>query len=154
MMSHRTLAREPLLIVGALWPLALLAPHLPGLPRPTGNFLPWRQELLVSLLLSITLAALFRRSAAEQAPPGARGVEGPLFLSAALYVSWVCLSALWAVNPAPALHLGAQWCAYFLFFVLMSLAAARPGVMRASLVSLGAAVWVLGLACVLETWLG
>jgi O-antigen ligase len=154
MMSHRTFAREPLLIVGALWPLALLAPHLPGLPRPTGNFLPWRQELLVSLLLSITLAALFRRGAVEQAPPGARGVGVPLFLSAALYVSWVCLSALWAVNPVPALHLGSQWCAYFLFFVLMSRAAARPEVMRASLVSLGAAVWVLGLACVLETWLG
>ncbi|HEX6183579.1 MAG TPA: O-antigen ligase family protein [Pyrinomonadaceae bacterium] len=153
-MSHRTPAREPLLIVGALWPLALLAPHLPGLPRPTGNFLPWRQELLVSLLLSVTLAALLRRGVKNQAPDGVRGFEVPLFLSAALYVSWVCLSALWAVNPTPALHLGAQWCAYFLFFVLMSRAASRPRVMRASLVSLGVSVWVLGLACVVETWLG
>jgi O-antigen ligase len=154
MISHRTFAREPLLIVGALWPLALLAPHLPGLPRPAGNFLPWRQELLVSLLLSATLAALFRRGAAGRAPQGVRGVEVPLFLSAALYVSWVCLSALWATHPAPALHLGAQWCAYLIFFVLMSRAASRPRVMRAAFVSLGAAVWVLGLACLLETWLG
>ena len=153
-MSYRNLAREPLLILGALWPLALLAPHLPGLPRPTVNFLPWRQELLVSLLLSVTLALLVRRGAAGQARPGARGVVVPLLLSAALYVSWVCLSALWATNPAPALHLGFQWCAYLLFFALMSRAAASPRVMHASFVSLGAAVWILALACALESWLG
>jgi O-antigen ligase len=154
MMSYRTLAREPLLVLGALWPLALLAPHLPGLPRSTAGFLPWRQELLVSLLLSATLVLLVRRSAASQAPHGVRGIEVPLFLSAALYVLWVCLSALWATHPTPAIHLGLQWCAYFIFFVLMSRAAARPRVMRACFVSLGVAVWVLGLACALESWLG
>ena len=58
----RTFAREPLRIVGVLWPLALLAPFVPGLPRPTNGGLTWRQEATTALLLSATFALLLLRT--------------------------------------------------------------------------------------------
>src|SRR5205085_6469790 len=55
-------AREPLRLVGVLWPLALLVPFVPGLPRPTNGGLTWRQEGTVALLLCATFALLWRRA--------------------------------------------------------------------------------------------
>lgn len=58
----RSFAREPQRIAGILWPLALLGPFVPGLPRPSNFVLTWRQESIVALLLTITFALLWRRA--------------------------------------------------------------------------------------------
>lgn len=60
--SVRTFLREPLRLVGVLWPLALLFPFVPGLPRPTNGGLTWRQEGTIALLLCATFALLWRRA--------------------------------------------------------------------------------------------
>ncbi|MDQ5837405.1 MAG: O-antigen ligase family protein, partial [Acidobacteriota bacterium] len=60
--SVRAFAREPLRLVGVLWPLALVFPFVPGLPRPTNGGLTWRQEGLVALLLCAAFALLWRRA--------------------------------------------------------------------------------------------
>ncbi|MDQ3917158.1 MAG: hypothetical protein M3348_01535, partial [Acidobacteriota bacterium] len=60
--SVRAFAREPLRLVGVLWPLALVFPFVPGLPRPTNGGLTWRQEGLVALLLCAAFAFLWRRA--------------------------------------------------------------------------------------------
>lgn len=60
--SVRTFLREPLRLVGVLWPLALIFPFLPGLPRPTNGGLTWRQESAIALLLCATFALLWRRT--------------------------------------------------------------------------------------------
>jgi O-antigen ligase len=60
--SVRAFAREPLRLVGVLWPLALVFPFVPGLPRPTNGGLTWRQESFVALLLCAAFALLWRRA--------------------------------------------------------------------------------------------
>lgn len=59
---RRLIANEPLWIFAVLWPVVFLAPLLPGLPKVWLSNLPWRQELVVSLLLLITFGLLLRRS--------------------------------------------------------------------------------------------
>src|SRR3954468_2953054 len=56
----RTLAREPLGVFAALWPLVLLAPFVPGIPQPAVAAPEWRQELALSALVSITLIVCAR----------------------------------------------------------------------------------------------
>lgn len=154
----RKLLAEPLLLLAWLWPLVILAPHVPGLPRPSLGGLPWRQELLLALLLSATLGLLWAR-AREGRGQRASATSTPragfvLVLCGAPFVAWVWLSSLWAARPHAATHLAFQWSAYVLFFALMTRAAGRPRVLRASFISLGAVVWVLALACAVESWAG
>ena len=152
----RKLLSDPLLIACALWPLALLAPHMPGLPRPAIQGLPWRQELLFALLLcaGLGLHALRPRAAGHNATHTDR-LHVWTLLAASVFAAWVWLSALWSANPFSAANLASQWSAYALFFALSTAAAStRPRVSRLAFVLAGVVVWILAASCAAETWTG
>lgn len=151
----RQFAREPLLIVCALWPLALLAPHIPGLPRPSIQGLPWRQELLFTLPLCLALALAARRGLrSDSLTTHADRLHVWTLLAAAVFTAWVWLSTLWSASPFSAANLASQWSAYTIFFALSVSSAARPRAARLAFVTAGIVVWILGLSCAVETWMG
>ncbi|MDQ3668433.1 MAG: O-antigen ligase family protein [Acidobacteriota bacterium] len=146
------LIREPPWIIGAMWPLVLLAPHLPGIPRPSVNGLPWRQELALTLLLTLTLGfLLIKRSGTEGQ---ARVYHNTIIPTgfAALFVIWMWLSIAWATDHYQTLHLAIQWSSYLVFFALIISAPAR--VIRSSFITLGIIIWMLAVACAIESWFG
>jgi O-antigen ligase len=160
----RTFAKDPLRIVGILWPLALLAPFVPGLPRPSNGGLNWRQEATVALLLSLTFALLWRR-ALNSGRRGETDVQKPrasvrrgrvaarlelsLVVPLAAFVLWSAASTLWAANVFPATHYALSWAAYLLFFLSMRRAAESTRLLRASLGLLAVVVVVIGAANVI-----
>jgi O-antigen ligase len=147
------LIREPLWFIAAMWPLVLLTVHLPGIPRASVNVLPWRQELALTLLLTLTLASLLVKGRRiERGACVARNTLLPLTL-AALFVSWVFLSTAWATDRYQALHLGLQWVSYLIFFGLMTFAAGAKA-LRSSFITLVLVIWMLAIACVIESWFG
>jgi O-antigen ligase len=152
MLSLQRFQRKPFLILGTLWPVVLLAPHLPGIPRPSVNGLPWRQELVLALLLTLTLGFfLVKRSGTEgQARTNRDTLVPPGF--AALFVVWIWLSVAWATDHYQALHLAIQWSSYLVFFSLIIAAPAK--VIRSSFITLGIIIWMLALACAIESWFG
>ncbi|MGB8509031.1 MAG: hypothetical protein WCD76_11660, partial [Pyrinomonadaceae bacterium] len=153
--DFRRLAREPLLILAVLWPFVLLTPHVPGLPRPSLGGLPWRQELFLSALLCLTLAVIITRTRAHSGVSTfPHRLELRPLLCGALFATWVWLSATWAALSSSATHLAFQWSAFLVFLALLSGPAARPRVVRASFKALGVVVWILGIACALESWFG
>ena len=144
------LRRNPLLLLGALWPAILLVPHIPGIPRPSVDSLPWRQELVLSLLLGVSLTLILaQRFKSTWSIPRPMQMSGAIGL---LFVIWIWFSALWARDTYPALHLALQWSLYLLFFALITFAPTR--VIRASIVSLVLVVCILGVSSVVESWLG
>lgn len=147
--------REPLWLVGTLWPITLLAPYLPGPPRPSLGGLAWRQEIVLAFLLTLTLSLLVNRSF-SRADYGVINGTGSdtksLLLTATLFTLWIAASVLWAANPYSAVHFAFQWGAYLTFFVLMREIAGRPRILRGSLYALGAVVWLLSISCLVE-WL-
>lgn len=151
--SIGTFLRYPLFLVGAIWPLILLAPHLPGIPRPSAGGLPWRQELGFSILLTLTLAFLIK--------PG-RGVARVMVerrtllvvSSLAIFAAWIWLSSAWAVAPYAAIHLGLQWSLYLAFFAIMTSLAKHPRMLHASVKTLAGVVCILAIACAIESWFG
>jgi len=150
----QSLLRDPLLIIGAMWPLVLLANQLP-LPivqRPSVSSLAWRQELALTFLITLTLGILLNKgNVIDRHIRIDRKRLIPLGL-AALFVLWILLSATWATDPYQAVHLGLQWTSYLVFFVLMTVARAR--VIRASFISLAVVVWILAISCAIESWFG
>ena len=147
------IVRQPLWIICAIWPLALLVPFVPGLPRPVPSGLLWRQEMLLAFLLCLTLAACAGR--AWQV--GARVLricrrELFLWLPLALFVSWSTASLLWAASSVPVLHYAFVWGAYLLFFLLLRSAAEQPRLLHASIKTVAVAVWILSVSCVVEFW--
>src|SRR5205085_430449 len=159
----RTFATEPLRIVGVLWPLALLAPFVPGLPRPSNGGPTWRQEATIALLLSATLALIWRRTRRRRRPgeTNARdyeranatvfnlhGLELTLAAMLAAFVLWAAASALWASDVLAAVHYALSWATYLLFFLSLSRAASDARLMRASLAVLAVAVLVISAASV------
>jgi O-antigen ligase len=140
MTSHfKRLIREPLWIIGAMWPLVLLAIHLPGIPRASVNLLPWRQELALALLLALTLGSLLlKKRGTEQRTGATRNT---------------LLSTAWATDRYHALHLGLQWLGYLIFFGLITFAAG-PKVIRSSFITLALVIWVLAISCAIESWFG
>lgn len=71
---------------------------------------------------------------------------------AALFVIWIWLSVAWATDHYQALHLAMQWSSYLVFFALIISAPAR--VIRSSFITLGIIIWMLAVACVIESWFG
>jgi O-antigen ligase len=141
---------EPLLVVSLLWPLALVAPFIPGIPRPQLSGLPWRQELLMALVLLCTMGALLLRRQAFSARPFLINYR-QLFLTGALllFALWSAASLLWATNPYPVIHHTSVWGIYLLFFLLMLQAARRPRLLAASLWAFAAAIFIISLASVI-----
>lgn len=138
---------DPRRLVGLLWPLALAAPFVPGLPRVANGGFTWRQELAVALILSAAFALMLRRArsgsaAAETGAPAGRLSAGLL----AAFVAWAAASALWATNVFAAAHYALSWVAYLLLFALLARACESRRVLGASLKTLGAVVLVVGAA--------
>lgn len=151
----RQFAREPLLLVCALWPLVLLAPHIPGLPRPSIQGLPWRQELLFALPLCLTLALSARRGLkSNNSDARADRLHVRTLLALSAFTAWVWLSALWSASPFSAANLASQWSAYTIFFALSVWAGSRPRASRLAFVTAGVVVWILGVSCAMESWVG
>jgi O-antigen ligase len=149
----RHLTRQPLRIIGVLWPLALLAPFMPGLPKPALNGLPWRQELIISLLLCATLALLAKQSKSF----AMRVLTVPrrdlcLLIPPILFVLWSAASILWSGAVSPAIHHTLEWSGYILFFALMRHVAARPRLLRASFITFGGVVFVISVSCIIGSW--
>ncbi len=140
-------------MIGAMWPLVLLTVHLPGIPKALVNLLPWRQELALALLLTLTLGfILVIGRDTGRGVSATRNTLLPITL-AALFVSWVLLSTAWATDRYQALHLGLQWLGYLTFFSLMTLAAGAKAI-RSSFITLAVVIWVLAIACAIESCFG
>ncbi|MFN2455343.1 MAG: O-antigen ligase family protein [Pyrinomonadaceae bacterium] len=141
--------REPLRPLAVLWPLAMLTPYLPGLPRPANGGLPWRQEIVIALLISLTLALFIKRPRSINT----RSFKIPrselllLLLPMMLFVLWNAASILWSTFPYKTIYMALEWSTYLIFFVLVRGIVARPKILRASVFVLGAVICVLGLAC-------
>ena len=145
--------REPLWLISSLWPLVLLAPLVPGLPTQSLKGLPWRQELVLAFLFSITLTLLARR--ARQTGEGAHNLlraEIRTLFPLTLFFFWSAASILWAVSTFPAIHHTFVWGAYLLFFFMLGRAARRPRLIRASITTLAVTVSIISISCIVEFW--
>jgi O-antigen ligase len=147
----RRVTREPLWIIAALWPLALLAPFVPGLPRATNSGMTWRQELVAALLLCVTLALRARRTHLLSGLRPTR-LSRALVLLLAAFVVWAAASLLYAANTYAALHYTLTWGAYLLFFLLLREAASSPRVLRASVTALALFVLIVSAANCIGYW--
>jgi len=117
--------------------------------------LPWRQELLFALPLCLALALPARRGLKSNDPAArADRLHVLTLLAAVAFTAWVWLSALWSASPFSAANLASQWSAYTIFFALSVSSAARPRASRLAFVTAGVVVWILGVSCAAETWVG
>jgi len=147
----KNLHRKPLLMLGALWPLVLLAPNIPGIPRAALASLPWRQELALTLLLTLTIVLLLRKVPSERTASIDRSpVVVPIF--GAAFVSWIWLSITWSTDHYSALHLAVQWSSYLVFFALIVSAPTKA--IRSSFIILAIVIWMLAISCAIESWFG
>jgi O-antigen ligase len=113
--------------------------------------LAWRQEIVLSLLLTLTLGLLLRRSSIV----GNNGAhKDALLLTATLFALWISASVLWAPNPYSAAHFSFQWGAYITFFVLIRMVAKRPRILRVSIFTLGSVICLLAISCLIESVTG
>ena len=144
--------KDPRLFIGLTWPLVLVVPYLPGIPKPSLGGLAWKQELAFAILLVVTLAFLIRRKRQMVEKSDINLPSPSLLIPALLFVFWISASTLWAENPYSAGHYAFTWGAYVLFFVLMRLVTSHPRSMRRSFYALGIVVWLLSLSCLIE-WL-
>jgi len=146
----RHLYRQPLHLLLLFWPLVLLTPHLPGVPRPAVDGLPWRQELFLSFLLTASLILVWLRRDSLRSEDLRKNSRAITFL--ALFVCWILLSSIWANDRYQALHLAMQWTCYLFFFILLLCASTKT--IRKSIPILIVVVWILIASSVLETWFG
>jgi O-antigen ligase len=145
--------RAPLVMLLPLWPLVLLTPHLPGLPKPSVNGLPWRQELALCLLLSASIGSLVLKKRTLGPEIRIQRRTFVVLASAVLFAFWILVSSAWATATYPAIHLGLQWTAYVVFFLFVILTPSARMV-QSSFIVLAVVIWMLAIACTIESWFG
>jgi len=148
---RRGAAGDPLRLAAALWPLVLLTPYAPWLPRAVNGGLMWRQEAALAAVLAFAFGLLWRRAPRARVGSASKtraGLDRLLAGSLAAYVLWAAASTLWAPAVLEARHYALSWVAYLLFFLLLRRAAESPRRLRASLKTLGVVVFVISLSCV------
>ena len=150
---HRLTSREPLWTFAVLWPLVFLAPLLPGLPKGSISSFPWRQELVIGLLLVITLALVLKQ-ATTSSNWSLRFQRSALsiYLPLASFVVWSATSLLWAHGWFHSAHYILSWTAYVMCFILMRQITVRPRLLRLSLASLAVVVSIIGIVSAIEFW--
>jgi O-antigen ligase len=117
--------------------------------------LPWRQELLFTLPLCLALCiSALRGLKVNDSAMRAERLHVLTLLAVTAFTAWVWLSALWSANPFSAANLASQWSAYTIFFALSVSTAARPRVSRLAFVTACLVVWILGVSCAVESWVG
>jgi O-antigen ligase len=140
-------------LIGALWPLALLAPLAPGLPTQAIKGLPWRQEIVLALLLCVTLALLLKRAhRTAKWLSNLLHTEIRTLIPLTLFFLWSAASLLWAANTFSALHHTFVWGTYLLFFLMLGRAARSPRILRASIMTLAAVICIISISCMVEFW--
>jgi O-antigen ligase len=150
---HRLTSREPLWIFAVLWPLVFLAPLFPGLPKGAISSFPWRQELVVALLLVISLALTLKQATkSSNCSIHVQRVALAIHLALVSLVVWSAVSLLWAQGWFHAAYYNLSWIAYVMCFVLMQRIALRPRLLRLSLAALAVAVSIIGIASAIEFW--
>lgn len=151
----RRIVHQPLYVAAALWPLAMLAPFIPWIPRPFLSGQNWRQELVIAVVCGATflLLALKRRGQTGDAPPLIfQRTELFALGSLALFVLWNGVSALWAVGTYAALHHALVWGGYLIFFVLARRVAAHTRLLRASITTLGFVIFIISVSSIIGFW--
>lgn len=146
-------ARRSLWTIAALWPLVWLTPLVPYVPRTFPTRLPWRQELWLALLLTVTFALLLKRlpRAKQMRMSFGRGELYSLALLT-LFVLWVAASALWSASGIFALNQTLKWIAYLLFFFLLYRVTHQARLLRSSLIVLATTIWIVSIANMIEFW--
>ena len=145
------LRTDPTWIIGLLWPFVILAGHLPGIPKGVMSGPPWRLELTLMCLLAVTFGHLLRKGLVDRLRFNRTAVM-PI-AAAGGFTLWILSSTAWATDRYQAIHLGFQWGSYVLFFLVMSLVASARTV-RASFISFAIIIWILAIACSIESWFG
>src|SRR5207248_9276052 len=113
---------------------------------PSNGGPAWRQEATIALLLSATLALLWRRAlkkrrpdeaneliSGQHDPQGRRAFELSLAAPLAAFVIWAAASTHWALNALAAIHYSLSWTLYLLLFLSLRRAFESARVLRASL---------------------
>ncbi len=146
-------ARRSLWTIAALWPLVWLTPLVPYVPTPFPTTLLWRQELWLSLLLSVTFALLLKRLPQAKQLRVSFG-RGELYALAllTLFVLWNTVSTVWSVSGIHALNQTLTWIAYLLFFFLLYRVTYQARLLRASMVVLAMTIWIVSIANMIEFW--
>jgi len=146
-------ARRSLWTIAALWPLVWLTPLVPYVPRSFPTTLPWRQELWLALLLTVSFGLLLKRlpQRKELRVSFARGELYALGLLA-LFTFWVAASTLWSESGIYAINQTLKWVAYLLFFFLMYRVTDQARLLRASLIALATTIWIVSIANMIEFW--
>ena len=152
LLSQRN-SRRSLWSIATLWPIVWLLPLVPYVPRTFPTPIPWRQELWLGLILTVSLALILKRLPHHsQLRVGlARGELSTLSLLA-LFTSWIAASILWSESGVLAVNQTLKWFAYLLFFWLLYRVTQQARLLRASLIVLATTIWIVSIAGMIEFW--
>lgn len=133
----------------AVWAFVLFAPLIP-FPTPSAlGGLPWKVELIISslLFLSLTLYSLQRKENSLCFPNGASlWILAPF----SAFILWSGISSFWAESAFNVFHHTLVWVCYLIFFLIFTAVASDKKFLTIALFSLGAAVGIISVLCVVE----
>ncbi|MCP9493030.1 MAG: O-antigen ligase family protein [Pyrinomonadaceae bacterium MAG19_C2-C3] len=152
--TFRQVSGDPLRLVAALWSLVLPLPFIDGLPRVNLG-LPFRQELALSFILSLTLGLILKRMFTVRISDlRFSSIELSVLFAGAIFALWNTLSAVWSTHVANALQHGLAWSVFIVFLALMMCVVRNPRKLRLTLRVLGVVIWMLSVACIIESIAG
>jgi O-antigen ligase len=123
------------------------------LPKGSISSFPWRQELVIALLLVITLALILKQAATSSNwSIRFQRTELSIHLLLASFVVWGAASVLWAQGWFHSAHYILSWITYVMCFILMRQITVKPRLLRLSLAALAVVVSIIGIASAIEFW--
>ncbi len=148
---------HPLWPLSIGWPLALLVPLVPYIPKQAFSTLAWQQELWLAICLAVSLLLTLAgprhaRGAAFSSLAPLATTDSCLLWPLALFVAWSATSMLWTASVVHTLHYALVWTSLLLFLWLMRRIVVSPRLLRVSCGVLAVTLIILSFDGMIEFW--
>lgn len=133
----------------AVWAFIILVPLIP-FPTPSAlTGLPWKVELTTAILLFLFSTVHLLRGK-ENSFPFPERLSVWIIVPFSAFILWSGASFFWAESASAVLHHTLVWAFYLIFFLVFTNIASDRKLLTLSVLSLGAAVGLIALLCIIE----
>lgn len=146
-----TISKLPLTrLIYGIWAIAILAPLI-YFPAPSiliGH--PWKVELIISFILTLTIGIFFFKQNTAFRFSIDRNAVFWTIIPPSIFVVWSAVSVFWANSTESVIHHSLAWAVYIIFFLFAAKLTTEKKILKIGLTAFSLVIGAIAVQCIVE----